>query len=276
MGDVRHRIVYLSPAGATRRVAERIASRLREHGEKVETLDLSEAAGQGLAPRSGEPACVWVGSPVYSLHALPQVVRYVEDLPVIREGFGVPFVTYGTVTSGTALWDLGVAFGARGYQIAGAAKVLALHSTFCRSPEPLGAGHPDERDLARVDELVEGVLLRIAAGDPPLRPEALDYQNAKVRETADHASIAQAKARSGPLRAEEERCTRCGACVEACPVGAVELDPYPVFGEECMLCTQCVRECPEDAIPFDFESRVARIRGLLGTFGEEPETRVFP
>ncbi len=49
---------------------------------------------------------------------------------------------------------------------------------------------------------------------------------------------------------DTERCTRCGACVEACPVGAIALvdGKAHVAEEMCTGCGACLEVCPEDAI----------------------------
>ncbi len=274
-----HRVACFSPAGTTRRVAEAVVETLAEGGAEAAVLDLGAGGrgpdpGQWLAGAAG-PVCLWVGSPVYALHPVPQVLEFVQGLPVRRRGFAVPLVTWGAVSSGTALWDLGVALAARGYGLLGAAAVPAVHSTFWKSPDPPGAGRPDGNDLAGVRALVGTVLAKLPAGGPLLAPERLDYQLPEARAFAEGASLARAKAHQGPRRTLEERCTRCGACVEACPVGAVSLDPHPRFGPTCVLCHQCVRACPEDAIPFDTEAAMARIRGLQERFGEPAAVRVF-
>ncbi|MDF1552956.1 MAG: 4Fe-4S binding protein [Deferrisomatales bacterium] len=279
MEAVTHYVAYLSPTGRTRQVARVVAAALRARGGAVETLDLG-GEGRGTDPAewmagARDRVCVWVGSPVYAHHPIPQVQRFVGGLPVFPNGRAVPFVTWGSVTSGMALWDLGAGLAARGYGLLGAAAVPAVHCTFWRSAAPLGAGRPHREDLAQVESLVAGVLEKLRTGGGFLDPAVLDYQPPAVRVVSEGASLEKAKARMPPRAVLEARCTRCGACEAACPVGAVALDPYPVFDATCTLCNECVRACPEEAIPFDAEAAMTRIRGLQAQFQETPAPRVF-
>jgi len=47
-----------------------------------------------------------------------------------------------------------------------------------------------------------------------------------------------------------DECTTCGACVDACPVEAIDPgDPkYVIDPDKCTDCGACVDECPVEAI----------------------------
>lgn len=46
-----------------------------------------------------------------------------------------------------------------------------------------------------------------------------------------------------------EKCVGCGACVSACPIGAIKLENNVavIDKEECIDCGSCASECPVGA-----------------------------
>lgn len=60
--------------------------------------------------------------------------------------------------------------------------------------------------------------------------------------------------RSGALAIDEEKCTRCGACVEACPFAALEMTAPDCAPAKCNLCAGrdngpiCAEYCPTAAL----------------------------
>lgn len=59
-----------------------------------------------------------------------------------------------------------------------------------------------------------------------------------------------------------ERCeSGCSQCVEACPTGAIRLEPsLGVDLGKCLFCTECARACPSGAIGFGSDYRLATRR----------------
>lgn len=275
---MKHCVAFCSPHGSTRHVAEVIAARLAELGATVEMLDLG-VAGKSPTERYGRipaPKCLWVGSPVYVSHAVPLIQDFIETLQGGNDCYAVPFVTWGGVSSGTALADMAQGLARRSHTLLGGASVIAVHSVMWQSNRPLGTGHPDAEDDKMVRGLVDAVDQKLSSPHVEGIPmEALDYQPAAVKEESKLKSLVLARKHFPDFTCDVQRCTRCGECMEKCPAAAISMDPYPVFGEQCILCLTCVRICPEEAIPMDMTAMHERLRAMAETAGERAVTRIF-
>jgi MauM/NapG family ferredoxin protein len=56
-----------------------------------------------------------------------------------------------------------------------------------------------------------------------------------------------------------EKCTSCGRCVRACPMGAIAEDFVKTAHSECITCLKCQEVCPEGAISFRAGVKVPRL-----------------
>jgi Fe-S-cluster-containing dehydrogenase component len=71
-----------------------------------------------------------------------------------------------------------------------------------------------------------------------------------------------AKRSDGIVLLESELCTGCRLCLEACPFGAIEVDPEKQIAQKCTMCMHriekglepsCFLHCPARAISFTTE-----------------------
>jgi len=69
---------------------------------------------------------------------------------------------------------------------------------------------------------------------------------------------------------DEAKCTGCGACVEACPFGAVVIQPDRKVAIKCDLCGFCVARCPPRVL------KIVTAEQLAGAKRREFVMRVKP
>ena len=273
-------ITYCSPAGSTRQIADVFHKSFTERNTDVVTLDLAKenerSSALDLIKTSNQKICLFIGSPVYRDMAVPPVMDFIETLPSVEGNYAVPFVTWGQACSGVVLWQMSGALMKKGFQIAGAAKVVALHSMMWLSDDPAGKNHPDETDRARIKAMVSTLSTRFATENiTVLKLDTLDYQ--PPERAAEMKNKINAPWFIIPKHVNNEACTQCGICEEECPADAVILDPYPEFNQKCFDCFNCIRLCPEEAIAssVSMDDIANHIRQRVKNINERPLTQVF-
>ena len=249
-------VVYFSPAGSTGRIAHLIQNECETLGGQVHLLNLTAHGGKidlfAESEKKNDGVGIFIGSPVYANHTAPPVLNFISKLPRGIHGFAVPFITWGGVCSGEALYEISAALAECGLGLMGAFKVPAVHSLFRGSNLDPAAGHPNVADEAAVKEFVA----RIAAKTD--RPDArqidlseLAYRPAGGSDPLLNLTPEDIKRNYPEREIRQDACTQCGICQDACPVDAIRLSPYPEFSSACVYCYNCMHHCPEKAIQSD-------------------------
>jgi ferredoxin len=89
-----------------------------------------------------------------------------------------------------------------------------------------------------------------------LREERLLEGTPKSNRRADSPAVPQRPFLGKAPILDVERCTGCGACVDVCGFGAVELDGRPSFDStRCEACGACIAMCREDALRWPLGQR---------------------
>jgi ferredoxin len=270
-------VIYCSPGGSTKHVAEVIGKTVADLGHTTVMLDLCStgdaAALKTRISNSRQDILLFIGSPVYAFHAVPPVMEFIERLPDNGKGYSVPFVSWGAVTSGIALYEMGKMLNEKGYPVIGAAKIVAAHSLMWQFTHPLGEGRPDAGDDKKVAEMVKKVIAKLNMQPIQTVPlSELNYQPEDIYNAMSKLNIRAARQMLPQRQVIKEACTQCRVCADICPVGAITLDPYPCFGEACMVCYNCMRLCPEKAIAADFSPMEDWLKQKAREFNEDEQS----
>ncbi|MDY0361921.1 MAG: EFR1 family ferrodoxin [Desulforegulaceae bacterium] len=273
-------IAYISPGGATKEAAFALKDALASKKIEVSVFEVGRKNSYDNVKKAllEDGVIFFPGSPVYVSKMLPPIKELIVQAKTDKKIPCVPFVTWGCVTSGIALYDAGKTLNENGFEIAGAFKVPGPHSMMTPSEDALGAGHPDGNDKKIISEFVEKLLKLLESDDfssKCLTPEDIQYQPEERKAEMEKGDVYKARAGMPQKMVSESLCTTCGVCAELCPVEAIELDPYPVFNDNCISCFNCYKQCPEEAILCDLLPVVERIKQRKKMFDEPEKASYF-
>ena len=253
-------IIYFSPVGHTRRVAETLGYALAERlGVPAFSMDMTKPAKRRETMSFAPSDVVLLAVPTYA-GRVPN--KLLPDLKACFRGDQTPavaIVTFGNRNFDSSLTELRDVLEDDGFCVTAAAACACGH-VFSKRIMP---NRPDGTDQEQLVEMARQMAVKIKSvrsaaacprpvirGDAPVGPY---YTPLKADGTPAHFLKAK------PLT-EEDQCDRCGLCVTACPMGAIDRrNPLNVPGT-CIKCQACIAICPHGAKYFDdadFFSHVA-------------------
>ncbi len=276
-------LVYISPAGTTRKVGCRIASSLEEQGYTLSELDLGKAGREEIERFVREDLCraslLVVRSPTYADHIVYPVGSFLRSLPDVKGMPALVYATFGGVSVGVTFKRMIAALQSKGFRVKGAAKVLCVHSLCFRARRPVAQGHPDEGDFAMLEEWVGTVAARLETDDLyALDPRDVQPTSPVLRLLVSTVFNMRIMGAVMPrYRFVSVRCRRCGACQAQCPTGRLDYLPPRRSRKNCLYCMECVRVCPAaafDAPMWMIHFFVHILKRLVGRW-EEQSTKYY-
>lgn len=208
-------VIYFSPTGTTRKIAEHIVTGLGIR--TVSYIDITTPAIRADTAVEIKSDCIVIGFPVYAEH-MPSFVRdYLENIKY-RNQPAVVFSVYGNMDYGLSLREAYDVLAARGLKVTALGTFIAEHS-FSTKTVPLADGRPDQTDRAEAEnfgvraaeKITQNMDVRIIdrekiPGKIILLSRILPKNSSKV---------------FTKILVADSQCTKCMACIKTCPVGAI-------------------------------------------------------
>lgn len=214
---------------------------------------------------------VIVGSPTYA-GKLPN--KILPDFQAKLRGNGalaVPVVTFGNRAFDNSLAELCAVLEAGGFHTVAAAAFPGRHAF----TDTLGEGRPDWDDKRTIRDFakqIAGKLRDMEEIPPPVEvpgdPAAAYY----VPKGLDGEPVKFLKAKP---KTDIGKCSRCGVCARACPMGAIDPSDVSEVPGTCIKCQSCVRKCTRHAKYFDDPAFLSHVAMLEKNFREPKQRAVF-
>lgn len=219
---------------------------------------ICEPSESNGSPESGSDLVVF-GVPTYAGRVPNVLLRYLSSI-CGNNALAVAVVTFGNRNFDNSLIELRDILENDGFHTIGACALSCEHS-FSYS---LGAGRPDDRDMAEI---------RKFAGDCASKAQKLTIPCSPVEVEGIPACDKDPKKSYGGYYTPRDRngvsidirkvtpkispaCTGCGLCAAVCPMGSVSREGVTVrrtmeMTGICIKCGACFKKCPASAVYFD-------------------------
>lgn len=219
--------IVFSPTGGTKKVADYLTGAL--DGD-VTTVDLTDSKQDFDTVSLTKEDVAVISVPSYG-GRVPAVAA--ERLSQVH-GNGARAVlvcVYGNRAYEDTLVELEDAAKQAGFQVIAAVAAVAEHSI----ARQFAAGRPDGTDTAQLSNFAKQIQLKLSENNltEPAIPGNRPYKKAGG---------------AGLVPKPTKECDRCGVCVQACPVQAIDKDdPKKVDDKACISCMRCISVCPHNA-----------------------------
>jgi ferredoxin len=230
-------LAFFSPTGTTKSIVQAIA-RGMNHGT-AELVDVTKPNSRKQHLQTSGNEILVVAVPVYIGRVPALLSEWLNAIKADKTPI-VCVVVYGNRDYEDALLELKDFMIKSGGIPVACAAFIGEHS-FSSSDMPIAVSRPDATDLNHAEmfgrKIIE-ILQQISSVDhiPEITlPGKFPYKNLEDLLSVDFIGVS-------------DKCLKCGACAEACPVDAIDLENYSFIDKEkCILCCACIKSCPENA-----------------------------
>ena len=262
--------VYYSATGTTAKVVRTAAEALAEKlGLPMEERSFTRPGQRAETLRFTAGDIVVAGSPTYAGKLPNKILPDFREKLRGEETLAVPVVLFGNRAFDNSLAELLSVLESDGFRPIAAGAFVGRHAF----TDELAYGRPGWSDLKEIRDFAGRIAEKVLAGDlspvqvpgdpaaPYYVPKGLDGEPAKFLKAKPKTDLS--------------RCNHCGACVRACPMGAIDAADASQVPGTCIKCQSCVRKCTRGAKYFDDPAFLSHVAMLERDFPEPKENQVF-
>lgn len=295
-------ILVFSPSGNTLKVAKMLEDKMIENNIQVQLIDTTrkdiftskDKMREFLKDNVKEHDLICIGGPVYAHHMHYNLLDLIKVLPQPDNewgGLALPFVTYGSFSSGVALYEAGKLLRRTGRKNILGFKIEAFHSMSRILSTKVNVNMPG----AECEPFIDDIINRIRALDlssKATNTDVLSDLNYQVFKNKIKANLIFRERfwqnhLYPKLIVNGEKCVSCKKCVDACPVQRLIIEGNKLIinknNPACIHCGECINTCNLGALDFNKDrskwnkmfKKASEGRGPLPS-NEFPKSEIYP
>ena len=297
-------IIVFSPTGNTLKVGKMLEKSLLDRNASVQLIDITRDRKafhkhnikSYLKENIRDHDVLCIGSPVYAHHLHYNVKKLIKSLPKLKNGWGkfsIPFVTYGGINSGIALYEAAKLLKRSGRINIAGMKINSCHwfTQMKQVKIKVNDGLPGDEALPLIEDLVDRIIKLRNADFENCKDISREFKYQTFGNRIKAHLIFREKFWQRHLYPElifnYNKCRKCGKCVKVCPVQCIEMIRNgPIISKDhqsCIHCVSCILNCKFDAIYFNVNwskwnkiiTKASKGHGFLAS-NESPKSAVFP
>lgn len=259
--------VFFSPTGTSKSIVVEIAKQLADADGHPVIHDLTSPIDEDDIFQADKADFVVIGVPVYA----GRVASLAKTRLKMLKGDKTPtaiVVLYGNREFDDALLELYDIARMQSLQVVAAAAFIGEHS-FSNDETPIGAGRPDEQDLAIARSFAQQIM------ENRDRQKSDFYPRENIPGNDPFTEGLPVGLPFTPY-VDSTLCTHCGLCVPSCPGGAIEMDPVVKMEvSRCIHCCCCIKICPENAVTLAAPPLLEKRQWLSENCSQRKEPQLF-
>lgn len=258
------KVIYFSPTGGTKKLAQKFASRVSEKLEvPAEEINITLPDARKIKYSFGPDELVILACPTYAGRVPNKIEPDLRSMFHFDGSPAVALVSFGNRSAGTAPEELADILSSAGAVPFAYGAFVSRHAF----SETLARRRPDREDRAELESFADEAAEILLEGEFTCLSGEIGPYYRPLKEDGTPAVFLKAK----PLTREKD-CYYCGFCVKVCPMGSIDPDCVTVSGI-CIKCQACVRGCPTKAKYFDDPDFISHVKMLEKNFAERAKNK---